>query len=219
VDAKKDIWKLLEDGDTDGLLEALRSDHDLARARDEQGISIILQAAYRRRQDMVKALVSHRDDLDVFEAAALGSVERVQDLIGREPNLARTWSPDGFTPLHLASFFGRCDCARVLIDGGAGVSETAKNPMAVTPLNSAAASGHMETVELLLKNGAEVDAAQKGGYTALHSAAHNGNAAMVELLLAHGADRERKAEDGRDAADLARETGHEALAKRLERKT
>jgi ankyrin repeat protein len=52
----------------------------------------------------------------------------------------------------------------------------------------AAAKGHAQVVELLLAHGAEVNAVDKGGYSALMVAAADGHAASVHLLLDHGAD-------------------------------
>ena len=69
-----------------------------------------------------------------------------------------------------------------------------------TPLHLAAAKGHVPVVELLIKNGANVNAKDADGGTPLHSAAANGYAHLasdagvrgwkriVELLLAKGAD-------------------------------
>jgi ankyrin repeat protein len=209
------IWKELENSSADNLRKKLDSEPELARARDTDGVSLLLRAAYQRKDDIVQVYLSFRDELDIFEAAALGKLDRVKRWIDEEPGQLARFSPDGFTPLHLACFFGNLDCARLLVDRGAEVGPVSRNPMTVTPLGSAAASGHRAIVELLLTHGAEVDRAQRGGFTPLHSAAHNGNEALVEILLTHGANPERKAEDGRSAADFARENGHDAIAQRL----
>lgn len=57
-----------------------------------------------------------------------------------------------------------------------------------TPLYWAATKGFKPIAEVLLANGANVNAADSVGHMPLHNAAILGNAAMVGLLLANGAD-------------------------------
>jgi hypothetical protein len=155
-------------------------------------------------------------ELDVFEAAAVGDSGRLADLLAGDPPAARARTADGFTALHYAAFFSRnADCARALLDAGAEPDAVADNDTDLRPINSAAGSGASEIVALLLERGADVDAAQRGGYTALHSAAHNGNEELARVLLAAGADPTRATDDGRTPADLAAEAGHAELARAL----
>ena len=51
-------------------------------------------------------------------------------------------------------------------------------------------------VEVLLRNGADVNAKVANGWTSLHMASRKGNNAMVELLLTKGADVNAKRTDG-----------------------
>ena len=154
-------------------------------------------------------------ELDICEAAAVGADERVQQLLGEDAGAAARRSPDGFTPLHLASFFGHEQAARLLVAGGADVNVRAENANRVAPLHSAAAGGHTAIAELLLDAGAAPDETQEGGFTPLHSAAHNGDLRLVERLLQDGADPRRATDDGRTAVDLAAEAGHEEVLDRL----
>jgi len=155
-------------------------------------------------------------DLDVFEAAALGKHQRLVELLASHPELAAARTHDGFTALHLTAFFaGDPESAGLLLAHGAQPGAVADNPTRVTPLNSAAARGHVAIVRLLLDHGAEVDATQAGGYTALHSAALHGAVELVEVLLHAGADPACAAEDGRAPAALAREGGQQRVLDRL----
>src|SRR5260221_8364645 len=93
-------------GDVDGLAALLAADPSLAAARDEKGVSLRLQACYHRKMDMLAMLRDTGPPLDIFEAAALpGASGRGAELLKADPGLATVWSGDGFTPLHLASFF------------------------------------------------------------------------------------------------------------------
>jgi ankyrin repeat protein len=82
----------------------------------------------------------------------------VEELLDAEPELSRAWSPDGFTALHYAAFFGQEDTAKILVERGADLRVVSTNPeIRVAPLQSAAAGGHDSIVELLLEHGAELD--------------------------------------------------------------
>ena len=56
------------------------------------------------------------------------------------------------------------------------------------PLHLAAAGGHLESVELLLTSGSEIDAQGTRGETAIYLAAAGGQAQVVSALLAAGAN-------------------------------
>jgi ankyrin repeat protein len=178
-------------------------------------VSPLLQALYEGRAADVDARLAEQPQLDVFEAAALGRSERLEELLAAEPSLAGAWSVDGFTPLHLAAFFGRLVSARLLVERGAPVDVPARNDMRVTPLHSAAAAGEKEIAELLLERGADPNARQQGGFTPIHAAAQNGDAELAALLVRHGAEPSLATDDGRTAFELAREAGHAELARRL----
>jgi ankyrin repeat protein len=158
------------------------------------------------------------ESLDIFEAAALGEVDRVGRLLGEDPGLANAVADDGFGPLGLASFFGQERAVQLLLRHGARVDTASSNGMHVMPLHSAAAARSVPIVRLLLEHGAPANARQgrgDSGFTPLMEAAFNGQVDMVEILVDHGADRHLRDEEGRTAADHARARGHVSLAERL----
>ena len=178
--------------------------------------SPVLRALYRGDPDEARAAAEERE-LDIFEAAALGRRSRVEAAIADAPELARAGAEDGFTALHLVAFFnGDPRVARVLLDAGTDPDVVAANGTQLRPINSAAAAGSDEIVALLIERGADVDAQQRGGYTALHSAAANGNQGLARLLIEAGADAARRTDDGKSAATLARERGHPEIARWIE---
>jgi uncharacterized protein len=117
-------------------------------------------------------------------------------------------TPDGFTPLQLAAYFGAARVAALLLSRGAAVAAVADNPMRIQALHAAAAGRHLEIATALLAAGADPNARQRGGYTPLMAAAGNGDTALAHALLAAGADPA-------GAVDVAREHGHTALADEL----
>jgi ankyrin repeat protein len=198
------IFDTISAGDEDGLRELLEARPEVAGERDADGLSPVLHALYTGHGELVEVLLAANPPLDVFDAAAVGRVRGLEELLDGEPELASAWSPDGFTALHYAAFFGQEEAARVLVERGADTGLVARHAtIHVTPLHSAASGGHGEIVQLLLEHGADPNAAQDGGFTPLHSAAANDDRASVEALLAAGADPALANDEGRTPADLA----------------
>ena len=69
-----------------------------------------------------------------------------------------------------------------------------------TALHKAATRGHKDVVQLLLTNGALLDATDDVGDTPLHDAARRGHTSTVELLLTNGASVEDR--DGNESTPL-----------------
>ena len=51
---------------------------------------------------------------------------------------------DGWTPLHLAAFFGHLDAAARLLEAGASLAAVSRNSLTNTPLHAAVAGGRVE---------------------------------------------------------------------------
>lgn len=178
-------------GDVEQVRSLLRAAPALAAGRcPASGVSAVLSARYRFRMDLVEAVLEAGPELDVFDAAALGRVDRLRRLLDEAPDAAGSWSSDGFTPLHLAAFFAQPAAVALLLEQGVDVRAVARNPMQVQPLHSAVAGHDAETVRLLLVAGADPDARQQGGWTPLMAARQHGHAAIERLLLAYGASDE-----------------------------
>lgn len=214
--AHQQLADAIERGDAEAVTRVLDSCPGLAAQRTEQGISWILHALYQRQQEIAERIAAQRgDDLDLHEAAALGRSEAAERILSTEPGAIGQRSPDGFTALHYAAFFGRSELVKLLIEGGADVNAVADNPTRVCPLHSAAALGDVGICRQLLAAGARPDARQQAGYTALMSAALHGNREMADILLESGADKTISSEGGKTAADFAREGQHDDLAEAL----
>ena len=209
------------------LLDAIKA-RDLAAARDTlaadpssahgtspEGTSLLCLAVYYGQREIAGAIAAVKGDIDVFEAALLGRVDRLRALLDADPALLNAYAADGFYPLGLAAYFKQPAAARLLLDRGADPNQAARNPAKVTALHAAVSSDQLQIVEWLLDAGADVNARQQMDYTPLMGAAANARTAIMELLLARGADPSMRTTDGKTAADLARDHGHEAVASRL----
>lgn len=211
-----DAFLAIEHGNLARLKELLAEEPALAFARDEQGVSLVLRAAYRYQPDAVAAILAYRPELDLYSAAAIGDSARLTQLLELDHAAAETFAGDGFNALQLSCFFGQPACARLLLERGANVEAISKNGMELRALHAAAAGRNHECVELLLAHGADANAPQHGGWTALHAAVNNRDPRMVSALLARGADPQRANEFGKTPLDLAREKNDAAILRLLQ---
>lgn len=209
------------------LLDAIKA-RDLAAARDAlaadpssalgtspDGTSLLCLAVYYGQHDVAEAIAAAKGNIDVFEAALVGRVDRLRELIDADPAMLNAYAADGFYPLGLAAYFKQPAAVRLLLDRGADPNQAARNPTKVTALHAAVSSNQPQIVEWLLDAGADVNARQQSDYTPLMGAAANARTEILEMLLPRGADATLLTTDGKTAADLAREHGHEAVAARL----
>src|SRR3954447_9428963 len=175
----------------------LREQPELVTATDEHGVSALLLSLYHRRPEARDALLAAGASVGPLEAAALGDVERLHgaDLSVR--------GGDGFTPLHLAAFFGGAQAVRAILATGADPDADAENPFKVRPLHSASAVGDHASARALLEAGANPNVRQQGDYTPLHTAAHNNDVELARMLLDHGADPSVADDDGKTPLEMA----------------
>jgi ankyrin repeat protein len=207
---RKTIFDAIASGNPSRVKRFLTLNPDALADRDADGLSPLQRALYDGRPEIAEILLDRGAEMGLFEAVALGRTDEVGRLVGRSKKRIGAYSPDGFTPLHLAAYFGHGDTAEFLLDKGADIEARSKNRYLrhVTPLHSAAAGRQNEVALLLLERGADPNAAQPGGWTALHQAAASGNLELCKALVAYGAERTRMADDRSRPLDFAIEQGH-----------
>lgn len=210
-----DLFGLIDAGDTAAVRALLTEQPWLAAERDDEGVSPLLRARYRMDKGMIAAVRPHVERLNVFEAATFGDLDRLTELLAEDPELVDTISGDGFTPLHLAAFFGLSDAVRLLLARGTLVDRNGTGWMTGTALHAGASGGHASVVRLLLGAGADPNNRQQHGYTPLHSAAANGDLESVELLLDAGADPAAANDEGETALILAEKQDDLVIVERL----
>jgi len=209
------LIRAVRDGQTGAVQRLVDSDPALVGARDEAGVSAILLALYHGHPDIAQWLAARRRNLDVFEAAAVGEPQQLETLLLADPSLAAARSPDGFTALALAGFFGQISAVRTLLAHGADVNAVSHNAARYTALTGAVAAGQTAVVRELLQACADPNYRYGPGLTPLHVAAANGTVDIVQMLLEAGATPEAATDEGKTALDPAREKGHAAVVEML----
>jgi ankyrin repeat protein len=110
----------------------------------------------------------------------------------------------GWTPLHFACKYWGKETVEILLK--AGVDPDSKTtPGGSTPLFVCVVFSNTAAVEILIKNGADVNAVNSEGQTPLIFATLNGSVDCVKLLLTAGADVEVKSKKGMTALGYAKE--------------
>jgi len=188
-------------GDLPAMKRILTEDPEALRSQ-EAGETPLMAALYRGHKEAVALLLDWGVPLDLFASAATGRVDALEKELGRSRDGVSGYSYDGWTPLHLAAFFGRHTAAERLLDAGADPKAVSRNSMKNTPLHAALAGGHTDVALLLIGRGADVNLADAGRHTPLHIAAENGLIDAVKALIAAGADAH--AVDAEDKTPLSR---------------
>jgi ankyrin repeat protein len=203
-------------GNASEVARLLDGDRSLVGATGDNGTSAILLALYYRHPELAPLFIDRGAALDIFEASALGRVDRIKALLADDPARVSAYAEDGFYPVGLAAFFGQLAAVEVLIDAGADLQAPARNPFKVQSIHAAAASGNIEIVRAVLEGGADANAQQQAGFRAMHEAGSKGDRALAELLVGFGANPRLKNDEGKSSIDFANEKGHKELAKWME---
>jgi ankyrin repeat protein len=189
-------------GDDAAFEATLAADPLAVHAADEHGVSALLWAVYVHRKDWVDRLISLGARPDFFAACAMGDSLRAGEFVNADPSVLFAHSPDGWTGLHLAAYFGHDTLAADLLARGADPRLRSVNSLENLPIHAAAAGRHASLVGILLEARSPVDARQTGGFTPLHSAARNGDQATIAVLEAAGANWDARDDQGQTPRDL-----------------
>jgi ankyrin repeat protein len=180
------------------------------KANDARSSSVLFRAIIRRNCPIVTLLLAHGADPTAahtkwghipLHAASAGSgdnAEMIHLLIAHGAGAhIEARSPEGDTPLSLASLWGNKRVMAALLEYGADAGvhkeKRAQTP-GKTPLHHASTwfnSEHHELAKALLEHGANVNATERRGETPLHRAlrCNDGNGLFIaNFLLENGAD-------------------------------
>lgn len=171
-------------GDPAAVRALLAHGADVDAREPSRGQTALMWAAASRQPAVTRVLIEQGAAID----ARTRTVRRLHGTGLRStmsPAGAAYFEAGGFTALLFAARHGDVDSARLLLDAGADVNQSAADGN--SPLVVAAMSGHGRLAEFLLARGADPDAAG-AGYGALHAAVLRADPALAQALLARGAD-------------------------------
>jgi ankyrin repeat protein len=169
------IFELIDSGDAAGLQALIDREPDALKTRDDSGVSPLMHASYRGR-GLVFELLAATGSTDPWDRLLLGESDGLP-----APD---AWSPDGFTPLHIAAFAKNVAGAEALLDAGADPNVFATASFArVTPLGTCGFVGATEVARTLMRHGANATLAEVEGATPLADAFQNGHGDLVALLV------------------------------------
>ncbi|HEX3237019.1 MAG TPA: ankyrin repeat domain-containing protein [Gaiellaceae bacterium] len=175
------IFELIDANEAAGVHALIERDSTALDSRDDGGLTPLMHAAYRGRRAVFHVIAGHGSD-DPWDRLLLGESDGLP-----APD---AWSPDGFTPLHIAAFAENAAGAQALLDAGADPNVFARASFArVTPLGTCAFAGATAVARALIRAGANAALTEVEGGSPLEAAFQNGYQDLVAVLVvavAHG---------------------------------
>ncbi|WP_337173297.1 ankyrin repeat domain-containing protein [Paludisphaera sp.] len=141
--------------------------------------------------ETLRLLIEAGGRLGFREAVILGDVELARSILDADPTIdvsANSGLSYSYPFLMVATFFGRLEMARFLIDRGADVHAT-DDDVRYTALGVAALDGRADIAALLLDHGADPSHVDWTDFTPLARASEGGHADVVRLLVERGPRR------------------------------
>jgi ankyrin repeat protein len=132
------------------------------------------------------ALSAQEDTTDIFQAIVSGNIALMTQLLDADPQLARSRSADGRTPLHYACATGNLEMVTRIVTRGGELSAPPESPLLAAidlPDHEAA----YRIAEFLIINASNPNARTRDGRTALQIARARKYDDIAELLIHRGA--------------------------------
>ncbi|CAG0902443.1 unnamed protein product [Darwinula stevensoni] len=150
--------------------------------------------AFLRSQGAKTAICVHPETLDLRDDEGLTKLHRaardgrttdVKNLISCGANV-HVLSHIGSTALHEAAYYGRDEVIVELLKAGAKINQRKETVNGWAAIHLASLNGHWNTVNLLLKSGADINLTTLDRQTAIDVAVNNGQEKITSLLKQHG---------------------------------
>jgi ankyrin repeat protein len=195
------------DGNLAVVQQHLEKDPALLYARDAQGQSVYLLAAYAGQPAVMALFESKGLVLDIYEAAAGGKTDRVNELLRPAPGLVKAPNAAGDTPLHAAALASQSKSIDSMISPGPDYTIPNPKRKNATAAHIGLQSPQREAAEAMaftmVGNGLNPNIATTDGNTILHCAAITGYPRVIRLLLQKGGDAGARNAAGQTPLDIA----------------
>ena len=224
TDYENSLFTAIENNDTNSVSSILQTSTNInINILDEEGYTPLHRAVLSENKDIVLDLLKYTNinidsklDMKVsvngwylggasplMLASFLGNNEIVNILIENNADLKAKDSIDGGVAIHLAAANGKNDVITSLLKKDDTIINI-KDDKGNTPLHWASMKDKVDTMKLLIDNGADIEAVDVDNWTALHYAAAFASLDAVNVLLEAGANKEAKTKDDSVAAYYAR---------------
>ena len=216
-------------GEDESLLrnevEKLLNDGANIEETDEYGWTPLTMAAGKSYFDVLELLIEKGADINVcrqFSDEPLGEAVKSGDkkmalfLLDHGADINANKGGLAYTALHTAIEHNRKELIKILLERDADIELQEDNGK--SPLMLACEDGKTEYAEILIKNGADINAHGNDfdyRWTPLIFAAYRGKIDVISLLLDHGVNVDARYADGKTALEWATEQNQEEAVKLL----
>ena len=204
IEAGADVNKVDERGRTSLHIASGEGDIPMVNMLIEAGADVNIVDELSKTKQLSKAIHENNVDKALHLIKETGmTVDDINTRIG------------GITPLYRASYGGKIEIVRALIEAGADVN-IERDINRGTPLHIACFRGHLDIVRALIEAGADVNvASDTQNDTPLQIASFNGHIDLVRALIAAGADINAVGPNNITALSLAKSRGHTNVVRAL----
>ncbi|CAH0549306.1 unnamed protein product [Brassicogethes aeneus] len=190
-------------------------------AQDINGYSPLIFAVDNNHTKITEYLINHGADVNLrgskdnrtalHVAGLTGNVEMANVLVSNGADI-NAQDINGYSPLMFAVYKNHTETVEFLINQGADVNLRGSKDNR-TALHVAAATGNIEMSNVLVSNGADINAQDINGYSPLMFAVDNNHPETAEFLINQGVDVNlRGSKDNRTALHVAAATGNVKMA-------
>jgi len=149
----------------------------------------------------------------IISAATSGHLEKVKELVEKDPKLVNAKDASGRTPLHWACRGVHFEVLKYLLEKGADVNAKTNNGDA--PLHYAVLSGNINIVKQLLDHGAYHSIKNSNSDTPLNIAVATRSKDLMEILLEKGAEYDDSGVKALNMLQISARNGFEKMFKIL----
>src|SRR2546428_13741489 len=122
IESPPEFIEAVKRGDVSKVRDLVRANPALLNSRTKRGLSPVLVAIYSGQKVAAANLIALGAELDVHDASAAGRLDRVRELVERDPSLVNALSSEGFPPMGLAAYLGHEEVVQSLLPKGADVN-------------------------------------------------------------------------------------------------